>query len=128
MMMPRHVFEEVGGFDEEFVVAYNDVDLCLKVRAAGYLVVYDAWAELYHYESLSRGSDDIKKNPEKHERQMREARRLRDRWKDIFENGDPYFNPNLDYDTSDYVLKGTMPPNYSVLQKARNEVIQDDKK
>ena len=128
MMMPRHVFEEVGGFDEEFVVAYNDVDLCLKVREAGYLVVYDAWAELYHYESLSRGSDDIKKNPEKHERQMREARRLRDRWKDIFENGDPYFNPNLDYDTSDYVLKGTMPPNYSVLQKARNEVIQDDKK
>ena len=128
MMMPRHVFEEVGGFDEDFVVAYNDVDLCLKVRAAGYLVVYDAWAELYHYESLSRGSDDIKKNPEKHERQMREAKKLRARWKDIFENGDPYFNPNLDYDTSDYVLKGTMPPNYSVLQKARDEVTEDDKK
>lgn len=128
MMMPRHVFTEVGGFDEDFVVAYNDVDLCLKVRAAGYLVVYDAWAELYHYESLSRGSDDIKKNPEKHERQMREAKKLRARWKDIFENGDPYFNPNLDYDTSDYVLKGTMPPNYSVLQKARDEVTEDDKK
>ncbi len=128
MMMPRKVFEEVGGFDEELAVAYNDVDLCLKVREAGYLVVYNAWAQLYHHESLSRGSDDEKKDPKKHARQMAEAKRLRDRWPKIFAEGDPYFNANLDYDTSDYVLKGTMPPNYSVLQKIRDEVTQDDKK
>ncbi|MBQ6575549.1 MAG: hypothetical protein IJL90_05540 [Lachnospiraceae bacterium] len=53
---------------------------------------------------------------------MNEAKRLRERWKDIFENGDPYFNANLDYDTSDFVLRGTMPPNYSVLQKTRDDL------
>ena len=126
MMMPRKVFEEVGGFDESFAVAYNDVDLCLKIRDKGYFIVYDAWCELYHYESLSRGSDEEEENPEKHARQMAEARRLRARWPEIYENGDPYFNANLDYCTSDFVLKGTMPPNYSTLQKAREEVTEDD--
>ena len=126
MMMPRKVFEEVGGFDESFEVAYNDVDLCLKVREKGYFIVYDAWCELYHYESLSRGSDEEEDDPEKHARQMAEAKRLRARWPEIFEKGDPYFNANLDYCTSDFVLKGTMPPNYSTLQKAREEVSEDD--
>ena len=126
LMMPRKVFLEVGGFDEELAVAYNDVDLCLKVREKGYLVVYNAWAQLYHYESLSRGSDEEAKDAAKHARQMAEAKRLRSRWPEIFEKGDPYFNPNLDYDTSDFVLKGTIPPNYSVLQKARDEVTKND--
>ena len=126
MMMPRKVFEEVGGFDESFAVAYNDVDLCLKVRDRGYFIVYNAWCELYHYESLSRGSDEEEENPEKHARQMAEARRLRARWPEIYEKGDPFFNANLDYCTSDFVLKGTMPPNYSTLQKAREEVSEDD--
>lgn len=123
MMMPAAVFHEVGGFDEDFAVAYNDIDLCLKVRAKGYLVVYDAWCELYHYESLSRGSDDEKVDSAKHERQMAEARRLREHWPEIFRDGDPYFNANLDLDTSDYVLKGTIPPNYSTLaaQREREE-------
>jgi GT2 family glycosyltransferase len=125
-MVPRKVFDEVGGFDEELAVAYNDVDFCLKIREKGYLIVYNAWAQLYHYESLSRGSDDEKKDAQKHARQMAEAKRLRDRWPEIFKNGDPYFNPNLDYDTSDFVLKGTIPPNYSVLQKAREEVTKND--
>ena len=126
LMVPRKVFDEVGGFDEELAVAYNDVDFCLKIREKGYLIVYNAWAQLYHYESLSRGSDDEKKDAQKHARQMAEAKRLRDRWPEIFKNGDPYFNPNLDYDTSDFVLKGTIPPNYSVLQKAREEVTKND--
>ena len=126
LMVPRKVFDEVGGFDEELAVAYNDVDFCLKIREKGYLIVYNAWAQLYHYESLSRGSDDEKKDEKKHARQMAEAKRLRDRWPEIFKNGDPYFNPNLDYDTSDFVLKGTIPPNYSVLQKAREEVTKND--
>ncbi|MDD6346875.1 MAG: glycosyltransferase family 2 protein [Lachnospiraceae bacterium] len=121
MMMPRRVFEEVGGFDESFAVAYNDIDLCLKVRDRGYLIVYDAWCELYHHESLSRGSDDAAVDKARHERQMAEARRLRSHWPAIFRDGDPYFNANLDLDTSDYVLKGTIPPNYSTLEAQRKK-------
>ncbi len=124
MMMPAHVFNEVDGFDEEFAVAYNDVDLCLKVRDKGYLIVYDAWCILYHYESLSRGSDDEAVDAAKHARQMEEAKRLQSHWPAIFRDGDPYFNANLDLDTSDYVLKGTIPPNYSTLavQREREEM------
>jgi GT2 family glycosyltransferase len=109
MMMPRDVFERVGGFEESFEVAYNDVDLCLKVRNEGLLVVYNAWAELYHHESYSRGSDEASADPVKHERQMKEAGRLRKRWPDIFRDGDPYFNPNLDYNAAFYILEGTVP-------------------
>ncbi|MDO4804842.1 MAG: glycosyltransferase family 2 protein, partial [Lachnospiraceae bacterium] len=126
MMVPRKVFEEVGGFDKKFAVAYNDVDLCLKIREKGYFIVYDAWCQLYHYESLSRGSDEEEEDPKKHARQMAEARRLRAKWPEIYEKGDPYFNANLDYCTSDFVLKGTMPPNYSTLQKAKEEVSGED--
>ncbi len=109
MMTRRDVFEAVGGFDETLAVAYNDVDYCLKVRNAGLLVVYDAWAELYHYESLSRGSDDASADQSKHERQVREGRHLREKWPVYFASGDPYFNPNLDYNSSEYVLSGTVP-------------------
>ena len=117
MMMSKKVFLEVGGFEKKFTVAYNDVDLCLKVRDRGLLVVYNAWCMLYHYESLSRGSDAEETSPEKHRRQMEEAELLRSRWPTIFADGDPYFNPNLDYNAADYVLKGTIPPNYSTLEK-----------
>ena len=102
-------------------MAYNDIDLCLKVRDRGYLIVYDAWCELYHHESLSRGSDDAAVDKARHERQMAEARRLRSHWPAIFRDGDPYFNANLDLDTSDYVLKGTIPPNYSTLEAQRKK-------
>lgn len=119
MMMPKKVFHDVGGFEEKFAVAYNDVDLCLKVRKKGLLVVYDAWCMLYHYESLSRGSDAEEKDHAKHMRQMEEAALLRSRWPEIFADGDPYFNPNLDYNAADYVLRGTIPPNYSTLEHDR---------
>jgi GT2 family glycosyltransferase len=113
LMTSRKVFDEAGGFEEKLAVAYNDVDFCLKVRAKGLLVVYDAWAVLTHYESLSRGSDKAEADAAKHERQMNEAAILRERWPDIYRDGDPYFNPNLDYMTSGYILKGTIPPNYT---------------
>lgn len=122
MMMPRHIFEEVGGFEESFAVAYNDIDLCLKVRDKGYLIVYNAWCELYHYESLSRGSDEAAVDKAKHDRQIAEARRLRERWPVIFKNGDPYFNPNLDYDAADFVMAGTIPPDTSGLKSFRKEL------
>ncbi|MBQ0058783.1 MAG: glycosyltransferase family 2 protein [Lachnospiraceae bacterium] len=121
LMISKKVFDEVNGFDEELAVAYNDVDLCLKVREKGYLVVYNAWCLLYHYESLSRGSDDAAIDEKKHARQMAEAAILKSHFPEIFEKGDPYFNPNLDYDAADYVLKGTIPPNYSTLEKKREE-------
>lgn len=112
LMVSKKIYEEVGGLEEQFEVAYNDVDFCLKVRKLGLLVVYDAWCQLYHYESLSRGSDEAEVDREKHDRQMREAQLLKDRWPEIFEQGDPYFNPNLEYQAADYVLRGTVPKNY----------------
>ena len=58
MMVKRSVYEEVGGFEEQLAVAFNDIDFCLKVRRCGYLVVYDPYVKLYHYESRSRGAED----------------------------------------------------------------------
>lgn len=87
----REVFEEVGGFDETLAVAFNDVDLCLRMQAAGYRNLYTPYAELYHHESASRGYEDT---PEKMQRFQREADILRERWMQILLN-DPYYNPNL---------------------------------
>lgn len=102
MMMKRSVFRETGGFTEELSVAFNDVDLCLKARRAGYLVVYEPSAEAYHYESKSRGSEDT---PEKVRRFQREIEYMREHWNDILRYGDPYYNPNLTLHRSDYSLR-----------------------
>lgn len=87
----REVFEKVGGFDETLAVAFNDVDLCLKIQAAGYRNLYTPFAELYHHESASRGYEDT---PEKMARFQKEADMLRARWMPVLMN-DPYYNPNL---------------------------------
>lgn len=92
IMMKKSVFEEVGGFDKEFAVAFNDVDLCLRIREAGYLIVYNPFAELNHYESKSRGYEDT---PEKIKRFNSEIELFQKKWKDFLEKGDPYYNPNL---------------------------------
>ena len=97
MMMRRKVFEEVGGFDESLSVAFNDVDLCLKVREKGYLIVYTPYAELYHHESASRGIEDKYK-----ERFKREEEFMKTKWKDVIEAGDPYYNPNLILEKHDF--------------------------
>ena len=102
MMMPRKVFEEAGGFTEELAVAFNDIDLCMKVRQLGYLIVYDPFAELYHYESKSRG---LENTPEKQSRFSREIALFKERWPEILKNGDPYYNPNLSMITQDFSLK-----------------------
>ena len=103
MMIKRSVFEAVGGFEERLAVAFNDVDLCLKVRELGYLVVYDPYAELYHYESKTRGAEDT---PEKVRRFQREIEYMRSRWTEILKNGDPYYNRNLSLKKWNYSLKG----------------------
>ena len=78
------------------------MDFCLKLREQGLLVVYDANAKLYHYESKSRGKDDT---AQKMERFNLESRRLKERWPDIYKNGDPYYNPNLTLYKHDFSIK-----------------------
>lgn len=92
LMVKRSVFEEVGGLTEIYKVACNDIDFCLKVREKGYLVVYNAFSEWYHYESKSRGYEDT---PEKMERFQGEVRKFQARWNDFLEKGDPYYNSNF---------------------------------
>ena len=95
MMTRKKLFEEVGGFDEiHLSVAFNDVDLCLKIREKGYLIVYTPFAALYHYESTSRGYD---LNPD-------EIMYMKNRWGDILFS-DPYYNPNLTFNSEDFRIK-----------------------
>ena len=93
MMIPRNVYIQVDGLDKMYRVAFNDIDFCLKIRNAGYRIVWTPYAELYHYESESRGKDDTE---EKKLRNEVEIELLRARWKEKFTNGDPYYNKNLD--------------------------------
>lgn len=102
MMVKRSAFEKVGGLSEELQVAFNDIDFCMKLRQAGYLIVYNPYAELYHYESKSRGLEDT---PEKVARFNREISVFEKRWPDILRNGDPYYNPNLTLKSQDFSLK-----------------------
>lgn len=102
LMVKREIYEEVSGFEEELAVAFNDVDFCLKVRKAGYLVVYLPHVEAYHYESKSRGAEDSK---EKVDRFQREIEYMRNHWIDILKKGDPYYNPNFSSVYNNYSLK-----------------------
>ena len=102
MMIRRNVWKEVGGLDETYQVAFNDVDLCMRIRQAGYLIVWTPYAELYHYESKSRGYDDT---PEKQKRFEGEVRRFQTRWAKELAAGDPYYNPNLTLDREDFSLR-----------------------
>lgn len=102
MMLRKDVFKEVGGFDENLAVAFNDVDLCLKIRDKGYLIVYTPYAELYHHESLSRGYEDT---PEKQERFLKEVGYVREKWGEIIDEGDPYYNPNLTLSKEDFSIQ-----------------------
>ena len=92
MMVKKSVFNQVSGFDEQFVVACNDVDLCLKICQEKYLVVYNAFALWHHYESKSRGYDDA--SQEKMWRFNKEVEKFQTKWKDVLVHGDPYYNKN----------------------------------
>ncbi len=102
LMVKRCVFEEIGGLDEKFAVAFNDVDFCLRIREAGYLIVWTPYAEAYHYESKSRGLEDT---PEKQQRFKGECERFYDKWDDFLKKGDPYYNPNLTLEKEDFSIK-----------------------
>ncbi len=102
LLMPRAVFEQIGGFDEGFVLAFNDVDICLKVLQAGYRVVWTPDALLYHLESKTRGYEDT---PEKQERFKRECDLFHAKWGDFLKAGDPYYSPHFRLDRHDFALK-----------------------
>lgn len=102
LMVKKKLYEEAGGLDEGFAVSLNDVDFCLKLRQLGYLNVFTPFAELYHYESVSRGLDT---DGEKAARYNEESARFREKWKVQLEAGDPYYNPNFTLDKSDFSLR-----------------------
>src|SRR5262249_45487292 len=96
-MTRREIFEALGGFDERFATDFNDVDYCLRVRAAGYRVVYTPYATLYHYEGATFGSRERAVNPQ-------EVRLMSERWAGVIAH-DPYYNPNLTRTALDYSLR-----------------------
>ena len=101
LLVEKNQYDEVGGLDETFSVAFNDVDFCLKLRKAGYLNVFTPFCELFHYESKTRGMEE----GEKLKRFQNEVALFREKWKAELEAGDPYFNPNFSLDYSDYTIK-----------------------
>jgi GT2 family glycosyltransferase len=102
LMTRREIFEKAGGFDEGFVLAFNDVDLCLQIQALGYRVLWTPEAELYHFESKTRGYEDT---PEKLARFRREYQRFIAKWGKFLEAGDPFYNPNFRLDRADFALR-----------------------
>lgn len=123
MMVKKALYDELGGLCEEFAVALNDVDFCLRVREKNLLVVFTPFAELYHFESKSRGSDlklskreraklakegvqaEDESGKKNSERYNKEAALFRSKWKGILRDGDPYYNVNFSLDRSDYSLR-----------------------
>ncbi len=103
LMVKKSLYDALGGLDEQFRIALNDVDFCLRLRKQGYLNVFTPFAELYHFESASRGSDV--EDAAKATRYEEECVLFRTRWKELLEKGDPYYNPNFSLDHSDYSLR-----------------------
>lgn len=103
LLLRREAFEAAGGFDEKLAVALNDVDLCLKVRRAGYKIIFNPSARLFHYESKSRGSEEESK--EKQERFNREISYFQEKWQDELDRGDPYYNVNQTLHYANYSIE-----------------------
>lgn len=102
MMTSRKCFEEVGGLDEQLKVAFNDIDYCMKLRKAGYDIIFTPFAEMYHYESISRGYEDTSA---KEARFRSEVNYFMDKWGDVIRRGDPYYNPHLTLRYEDFSMK-----------------------
>lgn len=101
MMVKKEAFEKVGGLSEDLAVAFNDIDFCLKLRKAGYLIVYNPYAELYHYESKQEDLRiHLKRWPDLTGKAVFEKK-----WPEILRDGDPYYNPNLTLKSQDFSLK-----------------------
>ena len=92
----------MGGYTESLAVGFNDIDFCLKLIRAGYRVIFTPYAELFHYEFVSRGREIA--DSEKLKRWERERQEFATRWKEVLEKGDPFTNPNFDKNSSYYAL------------------------
>lgn len=101
LMIKRSIFEKIDGLDEKLQVAFNDIDLCMKVRKLKYLIVFTPYAKLMHYESKTRGSEDT---PEKIKRFESEMDVFKSKWKDELDRGDPYYNINLRLDKVNFEI------------------------
>lgn len=104
LLVKKSIYDELGGLGEDFAISLNDVDFCLKARNKGYLNVFTPFAELYHYESASRGSDMVGLNADRYNK---ESEYFRTKWAEVLSKGDPYYNPNFSLDRSDFALKTT---------------------
>lgn len=102
LMVKKTLYDALGGLDESFAVALNDVDFCLRLRDMGLWNVWNPYCELYHFESVSRGSD---LDGERAARYEKECELFRSRYAKLLEQGDPYYNVNFSLDRSDYTLK-----------------------
>jgi GT2 family glycosyltransferase len=101
MMIRKQVLQEVNGFDENYILAFGDVDLCLSLLQKGYLNVWTPYAELYHHESKTRRYEDTS---EKIKRFNKEKEYFKQKWPDFLQKGDPYYNPNLTLDHEDFSI------------------------
>jgi len=103
MMLRKSIFLEINGFDETLAIAFNDIDLCMKVREAGYNNILAPAAELIHHESKSRGLEDT---PEKQARFKKEIHIFRKKWGAQLDAGDPYYNPHFDLEYMPFRVSG----------------------
>jgi len=103
LAVQRNIYQDVGGLnDQNLAVAFNDIDFCLKVREAGFRIVWTPYAELYHHESISRGEEDTE---DKRARFDKEVKYFMETWENELQKGDPYYNPNLTLNKEDFSLR-----------------------
>jgi len=102
IMTKKSIYDEVGFMNENFAVAFNDIDFCLKIRQAGKLIVYNPFVELWHYESKTRGDDNA---PDKIERFQKEINLFLETWKDMLSKGDEYYNKNFSLESDMYDIE-----------------------
>lgn len=106
LMVKKDLFEKVGGFSTDFKISCNDIDLCFKIRELGKVILFDTFSLWHHFESKSRGYDE--KSKEKMERFEKEAAMFKKKWPEIYEKGDPYYNPNFSLEKM-FTLKEDKP-------------------
>ena len=102
MMTKKSIYEDVGYMNEDFAVAFNDIDFCLKIRQSGKLIIYNPFVEFIHYESKTRGNDN---DPDKIERFQREINLFLETWREKLESGDEYYNKNLSLNSDQYDIR-----------------------
>ncbi len=100
MMVRKEIYEQLGGFNENFTIVYDGVDFCMRVRKVGYAVIFTPYAQLYNYQDKVKKLDDRKK-----QQYQKEVAIFKERWKEKLENGDPYYNPNFNQEEANFMLK-----------------------